>query len=63
LERLERTVEEIRREMRRPHGRTGRGDWRTTIGMFANDPVAKEIIDEALRLREEERRQFHHDNP
>ncbi len=59
LERLERIVEEMRREMRRPPGQPARDDWRRTIGAFANDPVAKEIIDEALRLREEERRQFH----
>ena len=36
--------------MHRPPGQPGRDDWRTTIGAFANDPVAKEIIDEALRL-------------
>ncbi len=59
LERLERIVEEMRNELHRPPGQPGRDDWRRTIGAFANDPVAKEIIDEALRLREEERRQFH----
>jgi hypothetical protein len=54
LERLERIVEEMRRSaLREP----GRDDWQATIGMFADDPVAKEIIDEALRIREEERRQ------
>ncbi len=58
LERLERIVEELRHEMHRPLGQPGRDDWQKTIGAFANDPVAKEIIDEALRLREEERRQF-----
>lgn len=30
-------------------------DWRRTVGMFRGDPVMKEVIDEALRLREEER--------
>ncbi len=35
----------------------GPDDWRSTIGMFAGDPVAKEVIDEALRLREEDRKQ------
>jgi hypothetical protein len=58
VERLERTVEEMRREMHRPPGQPGRDDWRMTIGAFANDPIAKEMIDEALRLREDERRQF-----
>ena len=57
--RLEKIVEEMRREMHRPPGQPGRDDWRTTIGAFANDPIAKEMSDEALRLREEERRQFH----
>jgi hypothetical protein len=33
-----------------------RKDWRRTIGMFDGDPVMKEIIDEALRMRDEERR-------
>jgi hypothetical protein len=59
LERLEQIVEEMRREMRRPPGRPGRDDWQSTIGAFADDPIADEIIDEALRLREEERRLFH----
>jgi hypothetical protein len=59
LERLERIVEEMRRELHRPPGQPGRDDWQSTIGTFADDPVAAEIIDEALRLREEERRQFH----
>lgn len=58
LERLEHAIEEIRREIHRPPGQPGRDDWRMTIGAFANDPVAKEMIDEALRLREEERRKF-----
>jgi hypothetical protein len=57
--RLEHIVEEMRREMRRPPGQPGRDDWRMTIGAFADDPIADEIIDEALRLREEERREFH----
>ena len=55
LEQLERIVEEMRRDMLR---RPGLDDWRTTIGAFADDPVAEEIIIESLRLREEERRQF-----
>ena len=32
-------------------------DWRRTAGLFKNDPVMKEVIDEALRMRDEERRQ------
>ena len=34
-------------------------DWRRTVGMFRGDPVMKEVIDGALRLREEERRLAH----
>jgi hypothetical protein len=30
-------------------------DWRRTIGMFGDDPVMKEIFDEALRIREKDR--------
>jgi hypothetical protein len=30
-------------------------DWRRTVGMFRGDPVMKQVIDGALRLREEER--------
>jgi hypothetical protein len=51
---LEHIVEEMRKTaLREP----GRDDWQATIGMFADDPVAKEVIDEALRIREDERRQ------
>jgi hypothetical protein len=30
-------------------------DWRTTIGMFANDPVMKEIDEVGRKIREAER--------
>jgi hypothetical protein len=58
LERLEQIVEELRQQASRKPGQPGRDDWRRTIGMFANDPIAKEIIDEALKIREEQRREF-----
>jgi len=35
----------------------GRHDWRKTFGMFAGDPVMKEIIDAGRRIREQEREQ------
>ncbi len=38
-------------------------DWRSTIGMFANDPVMKEIDEEGSRIREAEREQIRRDNP
>ena len=33
----------------------GRDEWKSTIGMFDNDPVMDEIIEEALKVREEDR--------
>jgi len=35
----------------------GRDDWLGTFGMFAGDPVMKEIIEAGRRIREEDRRQ------
>lgn len=40
-----------------PTSEPGRDDWRRTFGMFAGDPVMKEIIDAGQRVREEDRRQ------
>jgi hypothetical protein len=54
IERLEHIVEELRHEPRRE---PGVDDWRTTVGAFSGDPRAKEVLDEALQLRENERRQ------
>lgn len=54
VERLEQVVEELRSEILRE---PGSDDWRATIGVFSGDPVAKEITDEALRLRETDRQQ------
>lgn len=54
VERLENIVEQLRSEPRRE---PGPDDWRTTIGVFSTDPRAKEILDEALKLREDERQQ------
>ena len=54
VERLERIVEELQGGTR---AEPGRDDWRATIGMFAGDLLVKEVIDEALRVREEERKQ------
>lgn len=35
----------------------GRDDWKQSIGIITDDEVTREIIDGALRLREEERAQ------
>jgi hypothetical protein len=32
-------------------------DWRSTLGMFADDPIMKEIDEEGRRIREAGRRQ------
>ena len=30
-------------------------DWRSTLGMFAGDPIMKEIIEEGRKIRERDR--------
>lgn len=30
-------------------------DWRSTLGMFAGDPIMKEIIDEGQKIRQRDR--------
>jgi hypothetical protein len=32
-------------------------DWRSTLGMFADDPIMKEIDEEGRRIREADRQQ------
>jgi len=53
LAQLERRVDEL------AQGKSASGtvtkDWRRTVGMFRDDPVMKEVIDEAQRMREFER--------
>ena len=53
LAKLETQVTELIASLKPQH--PGKYDWISTIGMFGNDPVMKEICDEALRLREEDR--------
>ncbi|MCL4204866.1 MAG: hypothetical protein KJ000_20500 [Pirellulaceae bacterium] len=50
---LERTVAELLAKPREPR----RDDWRKTIGMFTGDTVMREIDDEALKIREQDRRE------
>lgn len=57
LERLEKIVDELVRQ-RSPTG-SDQKNWRSTIGMFKDDPIMKEVIDGALQAREQERRQFY----
>ena len=53
LEALEKTVAELTgRSQPGPENK----DWRSTVGMFANDPVMKEIQEEGRKIRDAERR-------
>lgn len=51
---LERLMEEL---MQRSGGSADEKDWRRSVGMFDDDPIMKEIIEEGQRLREEDRKQ------
>lgn len=52
--RLEQPVDQLLRT--KPPSQPGRDDWLGTFGMFAGDPVMKEIIEAGRRIREEDRR-------
>ncbi len=52
---LEQLVDVLRQ---RPDSSTRKKDWRRTVGMFDDDPLMKEIIEEGQRLREEDRRKI-----
>lgn len=62
-EALEQRVARLEEQMRVMNDRqTGsetvpRKDWRSTVGMFRNDPVMKEIVEAGHRIREEDRQQ------
>lgn len=51
IDALEKEVAELRAELARLQPR----DWRSTIGMFSGDEVMKEIMAEALKIREKDR--------
>ena len=59
LERLEQRVIELEKQFAelqpKPRHVPGRDDWKRTIGMLRDNRIAAEVIQEALRLREEER--------
>ena len=56
---LERTVAEL---VARSARDSGKKDWRSTIGMFANDPVMREIDEEGRKIREADREQSRREN-
>jgi hypothetical protein len=52
---LEHQVEELAKRLRPGEKLPPKKDWRSTVGMFANDPIMKEIIDEGQKIRERDR--------
>jgi len=54
--RLEQLMDQLLRT-RPKSSQPGRDDWQGTFGMFAGDPVMKEIIEAGRRIREEDRQQ------
>jgi hypothetical protein len=52
---LEFQVEELTRRLRPGEKLPPKKDWRSTAGMFANDPIMKEIIEEGRKIRELDR--------
>lgn len=59
LDRLENLMDDVLHQLSADKKREK--DWRRTVGMFDGDPIAKEIIDGALRAREEDRVKFYED--
>ena len=60
LDRLEKVVEGVVNQLSNAESR--KKDWRRTIGMFDGDPVMGEIINEALRAREQERQRYYEEH-
>jgi hypothetical protein len=42
-------------DLLRPAAEPGRDDWKSVVGMFANDPIMKEIDEETRKIREADR--------
>jgi len=57
---LEERVEALEKTVAEWTGRSKPGlenkDWQSTVGMFTNDPVMKEIHEEGRKIRDAERR-------
>jgi hypothetical protein len=53
--RLERQMEKLM-DNGADRGRPARDAWRKTVGMFRGDPIVGEMIEEAERIRDEDRR-------
>ncbi len=57
---LEKQVAELMKRIMAPPPEK---DWRSTIGMFTNDPVMREIDEEGRKIREAEREEARRDHP
>ena len=57
MSRVEQLLDQLLQSQQPTSEQPGRDDWQRTFGMFAGDPVMKEIIDAGQRIREEDRRQ------
>ncbi len=59
---LEQRVAELERLVAQLMARSGNNgpvaqkDWRSTIGMFANDPIWEQIVEEGRKIREADRK-------
>jgi hypothetical protein len=51
---LEQLMEQVLHQQT-PELQPGRDDWQRTFGMFAGDPVMKQIIDAGKRIRDDDR--------
>lgn len=60
LDRLEKVVDQVLSRLADVGPR--KKNWRRTIGMFDDDPIMRELLDNALRSREEERKKFYEDH-
>jgi len=53
---LEHQVEQLTKRLLPGEKLPPKKDWRSTVGMFANDPIMKEIQEEGRKIREADRR-------
>jgi hypothetical protein len=52
---LEHQMEELTKRLLPSEKQPAKKDWRSTVGMLANDPIMKEIIEEGRKIRERDR--------
>ncbi len=58
-QRVARLEEQMRvlKERQTNGGSAPRRDWQSTVGMFRNDPIMKEIVEAGRQIREDDRLQ------